>query len=340
MNNHFTCAKALCIILVLALSCALTGFTPNASRRELVIATDDARQLRAVAQRFNDENDSYRVVIREIDGDATAEELSALAGAGGADMAAIYVEPLGGLPSEGLENLLPELMKDETEGAEPLVPSVLAAMTEDESVRWVCPSFMIHTYTADADIVGDRTSISLAEAQSLAASLGEDYTVFESWRGRENLMKDLTYAAGLYNEADYDAAAAELEAYPPFLNREDGPALLHYSPLWNAQSAGSLYYKWDGDYSYAGFPTSTGSGGYFEGVGANYAILKSGENKAGAWEFIRFALALKDETDTCFPILHSRFDEALQTALQNGALRQEDADKLLTLMDAITEYKP
>lgn len=258
------------------------------------------------------------------------------------------------------EDLLPHLDKDPDYSREAFVPNLLNAMVSDGSLYYIPFDFYITSFTAPESVAGDRTSITMKEAERLANDLGPDTTVFPSWLTRENLLayivsfsraKFTDPSAGGYNffDPEFIELLERCKTHPePPSDGAYGASLLSYSLLQTFEAFQGLRFAYGdgGGYSFVGFPTQEGCGSTFN-INMRLSISSTSRHKDAAWEFVR--MAISDETQenvSFFPVIQAALDKRTEAALEGDPdltkikLEQFEADKFNRLLGSITMLSP
>lgn len=332
---------------------------------ELVLATDSSfSQLGAMVNSFNKSHENYKIKVRRY-GDSAETTIDLLRTeiiAGQApDIYVLSQDWFSDVQIPIYEDLLPLLDADVDYGRDIFVPSLFDAILKDGSLYCLPTDFYINTFAAPESIVGDRTHITLDEAEELAKALGEDVLVFPPWMSRE-VMLTYSYNFALAKLMDTDSSFNFLD--PEFIgllemcsslpsdpnkNSEasgldaaylERPSLLRNFIYQNFEAVRGLHYSNGTDYSFVGFPTDDGSGNSF-GINVRLYISSSSKHKDAAWEFVRMVLSdeVQDSVDF-LPVTQSALDRRIEKALNGNPelgevrLEQREIDKFNALLAA------
>ena len=334
-------------------------------RIELVLAKwGFSPNLAGLVNRFNTQNERYKITVANYDdGYKNIDHLRMEIIAGNPpDLYCLYDDdPLRGASSELLyEDLLPYMDADPGRGRETLVPTLLTALTRDTgAVYWMPYEFGIFTFIAPISLVGDRTSITMEEAERIARS--NDLNVFDIAMEREWVLgmsckilisRYIDPETGIcdFENPDFIALLEKCNEHPPKLPDDLGElrtVLQDYWLTWFDNYQG-LKHRGD-DYCFVGVPATGGEGGVFMSGDLRFAISAQSENKDGAWEFIRFILSPENQqTVEQFPVVQQELDRKIDELVENVFVsslgvevdfNQSDADKLRGLIERTTAYE-
>lgn len=213
------------------------------------------------------------------------------------------------LESNVFDDLYPYLDADTELDRMSFLPNFLDGLTTNGELHSLYNSCMIYSLSALERYVGDGKNLSLDDYRRIVKENSELQAMFPSWMTKSNLLgwlcstclNDFTdYSSGscdFDNERfkallewcnemlpDYEGEALP-ESYPSYSEDE---ALLHLKMYQNRLSLENTYYP-----VCVGFPGSAGNGGYYYCSNSlGMAIPAAGENKDGAWNFVRSQLRL------------------------------------------------
>ena len=356
---------AVTILLLECSACSkeLSGSdAPSADgRTELVLATDsNSAILRSMVRSFNDSNDSYSIKTIEYGNskDKTIDTLRTEIIAGNApDIYALSQGFLSDVKIPIYEDLLPYLDADAQYGSEALVSGLYKALTKAGSLYYIPSEFFITSFTARKSIVGERTSITMEEANTYANAMGTGTTVFPAWLSRENMLayivnfslsKFLNPETGecdfLNPEFTKLLEQCKSQESIPSVNFSDSEnsSLLQNSVLQTTLAFIGLRNMYGTDYCFVGFPTDDGSGSEFN-IGQRFSISSQSKHKDVAWEFVRSVMSEENQRETeFFPSTQAELEKRINLALEGdpavteAKLEPEEADKLMGLINSIT----
>ena len=333
-------------------------------RTEIILATNSLTpELNKLVYRFNDQNEDYKITVVEYNGyDKTIEHLRAEILTG--KIPDIYAftgeDPLRDAPSYTLyEDMLPYLDNDAEFSRESLVPSLLTAfLREDSALRWMPYDFVMFTFIAPVSLVGERTSITLEEAESIASK--NDLHVFDIAMDQEWLLsmicntlinRYIDLEAGIcdFENPDFIALLEKCKEHPPKYPDDPGEmrCVLNYSYLFGLNNYLGIK-TYNDDYYFVGLPVSGEAGGVFMNnlFNLRFAISAQSENKDAAWEFVRSVLKSENQQAADnFPVVQKELDMQIEAALADKfvtatgseiKLEQSDADRLRDLIERTT----
>jgi hypothetical protein len=239
---------------------------------------------------------------------------------------------------------------------EDIVPSLLSALDNNGKLYWLPSSFEVNTFTAPESIVGEKTSLTMLEAEEYAKKMGVD-SVFPKWMTRKTLLGWVrAYATSTFVNKSKGTCNFECQSFKDLLEMckrqrlEDSPfpdeyngSLLTLAPLSNFVIVSQL--SETGDYSYVGFPADSG-GSYFC-YGIRFGINAKSADSGGAWEFIKEVFSDENqEAVTGFPTISSVFEKDCSLALDGELdtvmasaikLSESDVSKLRKLIAGTTK---
>ena len=338
--------------------------TEPAEKTELILATTYATsELNKLIYRFNSQSETYCISVVEYPGygkDTDTLRTEILTG----KSPDIYVfsgyNPLRAASSALLfEDLLPYLDADSEYSRETLVPSILtASLREENALRWMPYQFIIFTFTAPISLIGERSVITMAEAEDIAAR--NDLHVFDIAIYREWLLammcntligKYIDLATGTcdFDNPDFIALLEKCNEHPAARPNEPEAmrCLLHYSYLFGFNSYLGLK-NYGEDYSFVGLPVSDESGGIIR-RDLRFAMSAQSEHKDAVWEFIRSILSSENQQAAdWFPVVQSELNLQIEAALTDAfvtasgsviKLTESDADKLRDIISSTTYFE-
>ena len=205
----------------------------------------------------------------------------------------------------------------------------LRAAEVDGGLYMAFDAVRIQTLVGAENVVGDRTSWSLADLQSALDSLPEEATMLEYFYTRESILYyvlvmsldsyvDWETGTCSFDSEEFRNALAFVDSFPADFNWNDSDAvnmemcrrwenglqMLSYQLLGNVdafQQLDALYRTiFGGRAAFVGFPVEDGSVGSSFGVGnTRVAMTFVCRDKEAAWEFIRevFLPKYRDKSD-------------------------------------------
>lgn len=204
------------------------------------------------------------------------------------------------------EDLYPWLEKDELVSKDDLVPSVLKACEFDGKLYYTASDFSVLTYVGLSAMVGNENRISFVGLNDARKKLGgANPSVFSLNYNQFDILND--YLACVPDYVDFFSAEPTFKGdtflsrlsvsalaglKPPATPADDfervnaGQQLLARIVVNNASEIASAYSQIGKPLSCVGLPVEEGSGNMLD-ISKGYAINAKGENKDGAWEFIR-----------------------------------------------------
>ena len=236
--------------------------------------------------------------------------------------------PVDSYVNKGLfTDMYPLLDADTTLKREDLLPNVLKACEKDGKLYSIAPSFNAVTCIAKKSVVGDSSTLTLADAKNILTSLGDGAVMDTELLREDALNQGLAFSNYIDYEnktCDFDndsfkallefvkSCPEETENYEygttEYIEKEmayrNNKALFS---VFNIYSFGS--YKWSAlgrfgeEISYVNFPTDSPRSNVILYFYNSLAISEKAANKEGAWEFIKTVL-----TDTIQSNQYSYYD--------------------------------
>ena len=309
-------------------------------RIELTLATNYlSPQLNKLVYSFNYYNGKYKINVVEYDDSGRNKNLDNLRTEVLAGKAPdIYAFDSGDLLRGGsgvsiYEDLIPFFDADPEFSRESIVPALLTAMLrEDDKLYWMPYEYSIFSFFAPIDLVGDRTNITLEEAERIAES--NELFVFDDMISREWLLEmacnilinqyiDLTAGTCNFENADFIALLeecnkhrSETEPYEP----EPIRCLLYRNYLFGVES-----FEWvlQHHQTFIGFPITGESIGVII-PNLQFAISAQSEYKEAAWEFIRYILSSEKQQEVYnFPVLHKELELQIEKAITGKLVNRQ-----------------
>ena len=265
--------------------------------------------------------------------------------------------PVESYIAKGVFANLNEFFENETEiKKEDLLPNVLEALSSEDGLYRIAPSFAVNTFVAKTADVGEEPGWTMDEALALLESkpegtkllsevtasnfmyytmwiCGEQYVDWNSGQcyfDSEGFMKTLEYANTLPREIDYTAVMDD-ETYWQEMETQyrDGKTILNLQ-----------YFSGFRDYSYAkqavfgeditliGFPVEEGLGAGLN-IGTTMAISSLSKNQDVAWDFVKTFLTeeYQDSLTYDFPVRISSLQKLEEKAWEKPYMIDESGNK-------------
>lgn len=258
------------------------------------------------------------------------------------------------------EDLLPYLDADPEYGRETIVPQLFDAICDGERLYMLPYGFEIDTFTAPESVVGDGR-LTLKELDAIIEARGRDELVFPKWVTQSQLFSWMSRFA-FYQFVDKESGQCSFDspAFQDLLticrdyatpNGSDTSGNSHdclyiNCPLQALRLVAVKSWSSNGDYSFAGFPTTAYNGSSFC-LRSEFAINSRGEHKDEAWEFLRYTMSspaqslFSDDTHTGIPSTVDGLEAEIARLLRTGVdmpsghldFTQADADKFMKLLE-------
>lgn len=327
-------------------------------------------ELRQKVVAFNKESDTTRIAIRDYSeynsyDDSTAWKTQLNNDILSGNMPDILdVSSLGSLDkyvSKGLFADVDELIANDPELADTeFLDNAFEAHRIDGKLYEVFPSFSVSTFGAKTALVGDKTSLTMDEAQQIVSSMGEDaklisgvtrdyfFSTAMSYVGSEyvdvsagtcNFDSDgfislLEYAKTLQTEDEIYSDDGSEDNYTDFYG-EDSQYRENKTLLCAIYLNGfaNLNYYLNGyigeDTSYVGFPNDGGCNGVIN-TSTSYALSAKSAVLDEAWDFISFYLKEEYQSTIEFgmPVTRKQFDTLAQKAMEKPYYVDENGNKV------------
>lgn len=234
------------------------------------------------------------------------------------------------------------------------------ALAINDELHEIWTAFEMNTFIArSAD--AQYSPLTIEDYNNIAVIRGEEYTVFENWVTRNELLKWIaSISTGQYVDRNTgkcsfdDPTFAQLLAWCKSLpqtstNPEDNLSTSLLFPQYIENT--SVIQTWTdllgGSIEYVGFPGVDGCGSYLSPSFMSTLAMPKGENMEGAWSFIEYALTATatrnmeaDAFSMVFPTLAKPLDQLLRRNLDNISAEKfmaevESTDLVLTHYDNI-----
>lgn len=280
---------------------------------------------------FNKTDADYRISIRDYSIYNTEEDYNAgltkfnndLIAGNIPDIICIDTSmPLESYVAKGMLVDIDEMIKNDAELSKiEFMDNVFEAYRQNGKLYTVIPNFIIRTWVAKKSMVGDRTSLTMADVNQLKNNLTGEKSIFGLGMTRESFIETLMS----YGGADFiDVTTGkcnfntqhfvELLEYAKTLPTNDEAYDDYDEDYWNnywesyqsqyrenksllldvyMSDVSNIKYMTKGmlgeEGAFIGFPTENGNGSYIQLSNA-FAISAKSENKDGAWKFLRVFL--------------------------------------------------
>ena len=299
---------------------------------------------------YNKQNDLFRIVFDDYSVYSTEDDYQAGLKQLNQDIISGKIPDIfsmDGLPydvyaSKGLLlDLKSKLEKDPDIRMEDYLENVFKAVERDGKIYSLIPAFTIQTLAAKESLVGKNTGWTMEDLQKLIKANPQAAVLSETTQEaafmtllEENMdaFIDPETGACTFNSPEFIQLLELVKTFPENIDWEklanddptywerqegqyrEGRTLLMTAYLSSYTSIRDLYYQFDSDCTFIGFPGAKGSGAV---ISPNMEIGISGRTKLDdqCWDFLRYLLGEEYQSelgDWCFPV---RLDalEALET---------------------------
>ena len=305
---------------------------------------------------YNKQNDLFRIVFDDYSVYATEDDYQAGLKQLNQDIISGKIPDIfsmDGLPydvyaSKGLLlDLKSKLEKDPDIRMEDYLENVFKAVERDGKIYSLIPAFTIQTLAAKESLVGKNTGWTMEDLQKLIKANPQAAVLSETTREaalmtllEENMDAFIDPETGTcsFNSPEFIQLLELVKTFPETIDWEklynddpmywekqqsqyrEGRTLLMNVYLSNYTAIRDLYYQFDSDCTFIGFPGAKGSGAVIQ---PNMEIGISGRTKLDdqCWDFVRYLLSEEYQSDLgdwCFPV---RLD-ALK-AMETRAMTEE-----------------
>ena len=214
--------------------------------------------------------------------------------------------------SGAFEDIYPYLKDDDTVSADDLIPAVLKACEIDGKLYYTASDFSILTYCGLSSLVGNENSLTFYKLNDSRKLLGgtnpsvfslnyDQFTVLDDYlKSVSDYVTDSSFNTDAFVSRLSVASLASLRK--PTTPADDfervgaGQQLLARILVDNASEIAMAYSQIGKPLSFVGLPVEEGSGNLID-VSKGYAIYAKGENRDGAWEFVRTFLTEEYQTE-------------------------------------------
>lgn len=306
------------------------------------------RALMDAVLRFNNSDPEYRVEFLPLlyENDAERDRLLiSLASGSGFDLLDTSFLPSGAADAGLLVDLLPYIDADPSLSRDDFLPGLLSAMTKSGGLYEYSNKVTLLSVLTRPDCAPDGTW-TVEDVEKLIAR----YPDARLPSGQEGLISQFSLAATA-EFLDWEGGVSRFDS-PAFVswlsllqtlcskNSEPGPEpfLFYITSNLAGDSGSRSHHLLQGDYVIAGFPDAAGTGSYFthetSGRRTTLGIMASGQNRDGAWRFLR--TFMQGETEPLLfsgiPVFRESFEQALDTTVRRQ--QTEDPELGFTSEDA------
>ncbi len=278
---------------------------------------------------FNQNSDTYRIVLKEYQSYATQDDY--LAGytqlnndiiSGNMPDILVYDNylPVENYISKGLIADIGELMAKDPEISQiAYMENAFNAYKVNDKLYHIIPGFQVRSMAAKTANVGDRTSWTFADLKEIMASMPEGSQSFSEMTQGMFINNVMFYCGSDFVDASTGKCAFDSQDFISMLEfAADLPAEISYEnndEYWNnywenyqsqyredrtllmecyISSVRDMNYTINGyfgeDVSFVGFPTESGKGSVLNASDNTFLLSAKSKNLEGAWEFSRYYL--------------------------------------------------
>lgn len=359
--------RVLSLLLAVTMSLSLTACGNNKAESD---QTADGRTKLTLASfvllpnieekiaEFNNTNEKYYVEVIDYSQYDTADDFSAgetklntdILGGNIPDMIELGKMPVEQYTNKGLlENLLPYIESDADFGKNSLVLGAERALSTDDGLYRIAPSFLLIGLYGLQSEIGDKTSWSFEEMKEFLDSRSDVKAPFINM-SMENIVpttiNQFMNADGTadFNSPEFISLLSSLKEYnektseykedknQALLNKEGLLATMYIADI---SSFDENFKALNGDMNVIGQPTSIGSGNIAD-FQFSFGMFSDSKNKEGCWEFLRTFLVEEYQDKIVetgeLPLLKSSFDKMLAASTAT----EEVKDKFTKIIDATT----
>lgn len=304
-----------------------------------------SRTMAKLVGEFNSSNSTYRVEYTNYDEDHLNLLLAQIASSNPPDI--LLSNGTIDTSSEGYSDLYPLLDHSELLSRSSFIPGLLNALSSKEELHEIWTSFTFNTFLARSeDLLNSSRTIESFE--TIAAQKGNNYSVFEKWVTRDELLKWIaSISTGQYIDRAMGTCNFSVSSFSRLLewckrlpslpqNTDDYQnALLYPQYIENPAVIENWTKMLGGNIEYVGFPVEGGNKNYLScGFMSTLSIPSSG-NITGAWDFIEFSLITigrenigADSMSMKFSTLNDPFRNAMYRSLG-----ETDATKFINAVE-------
>ena len=303
---------------------------------------------------FNKTSTTHRIEVRDYseyetgDGTGALTRLNTEMIAGNVpDILDVEGMPIRQYGAKGmLEDLWTWIDNDPEISRDGLILAPFNAASQDGKLYYIFSDFAVRTAVGATDVVGDRTSWTVADLQAALATMPEGCTVFAKYNTRDGVLTNVL-AQNLDSFINWDTGECSFDtpafksllefcnSFPAEYNYDEeddmvyesdyarmmkGQQLLYTSSMssldWYIQELEAVF---DGNYSYVGYPKEDGSVGSSFVIYEGLAMSSSCKDKEAAWDFMREDLLPRaDENGYHYylPANKADFDKSAENAMR------------------------
>lgn len=301
--------------------------------------------------RFNNSDPEYRVEFVSLLYSDDAERdrlLISLASGSEYDLLDTSFLPAGAADAGLLVDLLPYIDADPALSRDDFLPGLLTAMSKNGGLYEYSDKVTLLTIVTHPDCAPDGTwtveAVERLIEQHPDARLPADQEELINLFSLAATAEFLDYAEGV-SRFDSPAFVSWLSLLQTLCSRPSepgpGPWLFTIHSDHVQYSGSRMHHLMKGDYVIAGFPNAAGTGSYFTreivGPRTTLGIMASGQNRDGAWRFLRTFMRGETEPNlfSGIPVSRACFEQALDVAVRRQqrddpeyGFSPEDADRL------------
>lgn len=326
-------------------------------------------KLKDAILRFNNTDVEYRVEVTPYiyhDENERNKLLIQIATGNEADLIDTSLLPEGAVDKGLLVDILPYIDADETTDRDDFIPTLLNSMIKNGGIYEYVDKYTILTMFISPELAPDTawttesmmTLISQYPELKMPAS-GEHLLTLFSWAATAEFVDRMNGTCD-FDSPEFAEWLSLLKLINENADRNDSNTYLCGITYDFASSIGlRARISMRGDYLPVGFPGASGCGSYFIklgrpgsigsngylareldmytlGAATSVGILASGENRDGAWRFLRTFIYGEEEPNLRkgIPVLRDAFEEAVQNELERDVSQENLPYENFTAEDA------
>lgn len=273
---------------------------------------------------------------------------------------------LSGLPyyelaaSGMLEDLNPFIESDDGLSRDNIIENILSQREVGGKLYSTISGFYMLMVSAPARVVGTTPGWDYSGYASVVNTMGEGTTPFDPSYTRETAIWETLYM-NMDEFVDWENLTCEFNGnafsnYRQLINSipeaaheskeeesarlNSGIQLLTRDNVFTYSDIASVGSSFSKDFCIIGFPVSEGVGNWIN-LDRSYAMKADSENKEAVWKFLRtyFTEEFQDGLDI-LASNSSSFTKALDAAKESGALEEDKAELLVSLVNSAKVLKP
>ncbi|MBD5543448.1 MAG: carbohydrate ABC transporter substrate-binding protein [Lachnospiraceae bacterium] len=318
----------------------LSKRTKKDNRMELKMAGVSIPQLiKTAVTKFNRTNEEYRIEIVDYESyeDALPKINAEMIGGEGFDLLCLNNLPKKQYEEKGLlEDLYLYIDQDSELKREDILPDILRTLETDGRLYEITPGFAVGTAVGRTALTGDEIGISLQRIEEVLSNQQQMRVFFQETRegvishlcsylsregavfSKEMIKEYLLFAARLSQDAE-DRSLAE--------SVKNNQFLLMTGTCMGFEDILTYEHMFGEDSAFVGYPLPDGSGNELHCMGMNIGICSAGNEKEGAWEFLKFLLTEQFQYDTVYPDYFPVQKDAMERALKVVSASEAYVDK-------------